>query len=89
MPNILNRGTKVYRTSVSEAAFDPADWVVEPDLSAVAGRPSKHRVINGDDAVTPALLPFWVTVGFGDAESRTPVTDDAVDETTWTTVNDC
>ena len=57
MPNILNRATKAYRRSVSEAAFNLADWVVDPDLSAVAGHPSKHWVINGDDTIslmTPA-----------------------------------
>lgn len=48
MANVLNRTTKVYLESVSTPDFDPADYIINPDLSAVEGIPSKFWKITGD-----------------------------------------
>lgn len=55
MANALNRTTglalpyrKDYRESVNEINFDPADWIINPDLSAVAGFDSIYWDISGD-----------------------------------------
>lgn len=67
MPAYLNRKTLAYRQSVSEPEIkDPENWVKDPDLSAVAGVPSRYWKLSGDvvsamtqaerDAVGAALL---------------------------------
>lgn len=55
MSNVLNRATgatapywKDYRTSVNTSDFPTADWIINPDLSAVEGQPSKYWLITGD-----------------------------------------
>jgi hypothetical protein len=37
MANVLNRTTLEYRASVNTADYPPSDWLINPDLSAVAG----------------------------------------------------
>ena len=50
MPNFLHRTTKAYSPSVSYADLpEPiANYVEEPDLSAVTGQPNKYWIITGD-----------------------------------------
>ena len=48
MSSVLHRTTKQFHRSVNTPDFDPADWIINPDLSAVGGFPSKHWVITGD-----------------------------------------
>lgn len=48
MSDVLNRTTKEFRRSVHTPAFPPADWIVNPDLSAVVGQPIKYWLISGD-----------------------------------------
>jgi len=48
MANVLNRTTKEYRRSVNDPEYSPVDWIINPDLSAVAGFPSEYWVIAGD-----------------------------------------
>jgi hypothetical protein len=50
MPNWLNRNTKRYLKSASfdDLTDDPANYILEPDMSAVEGQPSKYWVITGD-----------------------------------------
>jgi hypothetical protein len=54
MANVLNRTTKEYRTSVNTPDFPTAQWIVNPDLSAVSasGLSSQYWNIVGD-VVTP------------------------------------
>lgn len=56
MANVLHRITKEYRISVNTPDFPSSDWIVNPDLSAVAGQPSKYWQIVGDNVslLTPA-----------------------------------
>jgi len=48
MANVLNRTTKEYRPSVNTPDFPESDWIINPDLSAVEGQPSKYWKIDGD-----------------------------------------
>ena len=50
MANYLHRTTKQYLTSVSPASLQEpeANYIEQPDLSAVAGQPSKYWIITGD-----------------------------------------
>lgn len=52
MADVLNRTTKEYRKSANTPDFPKADWIISPDLSAVAGVPVEHWKITGD-AIAP------------------------------------
>lgn len=66
MASVLNRTTKAFITSANTPDYPTADWIINPDLSAVAGFDSKYWTISGDtvslldqagrDAVDAALL---------------------------------
>jgi hypothetical protein len=55
MANVLNRTTKQYLTSQNTPDFDPVDWIINPDLSAVQGFASQYWNIVGD-VVSPMNL---------------------------------
>lgn len=48
MADVLNRTTKQFLRSVNTPEYDPADWIVNPDLAAVAGVHRKYWKIDGD-----------------------------------------
>jgi hypothetical protein len=48
MSSALNRTTKQYLTSVHTPDYPPAEWIINPDMSAVAGYPSIYWIITGD-----------------------------------------
>ena len=48
MASVLNRTTKEYLPSVNTPEYAPATWLINPDLSAVAGVPSKYWKLTGD-----------------------------------------
>jgi len=48
MANVLNRTTKQYLASVNTPEYPVAEWIINPDLSAVSGQPAKYWVISGD-----------------------------------------
>lgn len=48
MANVLNRTTKQFLTSVNTPDYSEADWIVNPDLAAVAGFSTKYWDIQGD-----------------------------------------
>jgi len=48
MASVLNRTTKEFRTSAHTPDFPVADWIINPDLTAVAGQPTIYWVITGD-----------------------------------------
>jgi len=66
MATVLNRATKVMIESANTADYPVLDWIINPDLSAVAGFASKYWTISGDtvslldqagrDAVDAAIL---------------------------------
>jgi len=56
MSNVLNRTTNQYLQSVNTPDYPVSDWIINPDLSAVVGVPSKYWEITGDTVteMTPA-----------------------------------
>lgn len=48
MSNVVNRVTKQYLTSVNTPDFPSSQWIVNPDLSAVGGFPSRYWILTGD-----------------------------------------
>lgn len=53
MPTYIHRGTKRVHRSTSPASLpEPvADYIREPDLTAVDGHPERHWLIAGDDVL--------------------------------------
>ena len=56
MSTVLNRTTKELRPSVNTPDFPVADWIINPNLAAVVGQPTKYFIITGDvvTLATPA-----------------------------------
>lgn len=48
MAAVLHRTTKSYRPSANTPDFPVVDWIINPDLSAVVGQPTKYWTITGD-----------------------------------------
>ena len=48
---VINRATMERREGVNIRAFDPSEWLIEPDLSAVASVPDIYWKISGDAVV--------------------------------------
>lgn len=48
MADVLNRTTKQYLRSVNEPDYPQVDWIWSPDVSALAGVPTKYWNISGD-----------------------------------------
>lgn len=48
MANVINRITLQYIKSVNTPDYDSADWVINPDMSLVAGIPEKYWRLVGD-----------------------------------------
>ena len=48
MASVLNRTTKEVLPSVNTPDYSPKDWIINPDLTAVNGFPSKYWIITGD-----------------------------------------
>ncbi len=46
MSDVLNRTTGQFLKSVNTPDFDVADWIINPDLSAVTGQPPKYWIID-------------------------------------------
>ena len=58
MSNVLNRTSKQYLTSVNTPDFPTADWVINPDVSALLGVvPTKYWFIDAQDDVTEMTQP--------------------------------
>ena len=48
MANVLHRISKAFKRSVNTPDFPSGDWIINPDLTSVQGRPSKYWAISGD-----------------------------------------
>lgn len=48
MANVLNRTTKAYVTSANTPDYPVAEWIIDPDMTAVVGYPSQYWIITGD-----------------------------------------
>lgn len=53
MADVLNRITRELRTSQHEPDYNPAEWIINPDLSAVANVPQSRWVVDGDTIRPP------------------------------------
>lgn len=48
MADVVNRTTKQYLQSVNTPDYPVGQWIINPDLSAVAGVPNRYWKITGD-----------------------------------------
>jgi len=48
MASVLNRATKELKLSANTVEHPVAQWIINPDLSAVTGQPSRYWTITGD-----------------------------------------
>ncbi len=76
MANVLNRTTKEFRRSVNTPNFPVADWIINPDISAVHGQPTKYWEITGD-TVSLADAPTRAAI---DAAAENAIKDGIADE---------
>ncbi len=67
MASVFNRTDGRFLPSVHTPDFDVADWIINPDLSAVAGQPSRYWIID------PALSD---TIRLATAGEQTTIDDD-------------
>ena len=52
MAHVVHRTTVEYRTSVNTPDFDPQDWIINPDLSALLGIvPRVYWKVSGDSVL--------------------------------------
>lgn len=51
MANVVNRTTVQYLLTVNTPDYDPTDWIINPDLSALASVPQKYWKVVGDTVV--------------------------------------
>lgn len=73
MATVLNRTTLELIESAHTPDYDPAEWIVDPDLSQVAGVPRRYWKIVGD-AVVPMTAPeaAQVDADIADAGATVP-----------------
>ena len=77
MATVLSRTTPARLLhSVNTPDYDVADWIINPDMGAVAGQPSKYWIITGDvvtlmDAAAQAAV---------DSTEQDAARDDVADE---------
>lgn len=69
MANVLHRTTKEFRASVNTPDYPPAQWIHEPNLTAVADFASKYWLIVGD-VVTLMTAPQRAFVDAAEVEAR-------------------
>jgi hypothetical protein len=48
MAAVLHRTTKQYLPSANTPDYPVVDWIINPDMSAVAGQPAQYWIITGD-----------------------------------------
>lgn len=51
MADVLHRTTLEHRRSVNTPDYDPKDWLVNPDLSAVKNVPRQYWTVDGDRVI--------------------------------------
>lgn len=51
MANVVNRTTVEYIKSVNTPDYSPAEWIINPDLSALDDVPHRYWKVVGDDVV--------------------------------------
>jgi len=56
MANVLHRQSKLMLTSVNTPDYPASEWVVNPDLTAVAGVPQKYWAIDTQTIVDQQMI---------------------------------
>ncbi len=79
MADVVHRTTKQYLRSVHTPDYPSADWIINPDLSAVAGFAEKYWMIAGD---TVALMDQAARDAVDAAEAAAAVTADKTEQKT-------
>jgi len=51
MANVFNRTTNVYLESVNTLDFPVANWIINPDVSALSAVPRRYWKASGDSVV--------------------------------------
>jgi len=84
MADVLNRTTKQYLQSVNTPAFDPLDWIINPDLSGVLPQEpnSIYWNIAGDVVTEMTPVEKAVVNAAIEAAQTTNNQQDAIDATT-------
>ncbi len=85
MANVLNRTTKEFRTSVNTPDFPVGQWIINPDLSAVVGQPTKYWKITGDVVTLQTVGEQALT---DDAEAQLQAANSAGEEELFGDGND-
>lgn len=72
MADVFNRTTGQYLKSVNTPDFDVADWIINPDLSAVTGQPVKYWIIDppASDTIRLATAGEQTTIDQGLADAK-------------------
>ena len=72
MSDVFNRTDGRYLKSVHTPDFDVADWIINPDLTAVAGQPSRYWIIDppASDTIRLATAGEQTTIDQGIADAR-------------------
>lgn len=88
MADVVNRTTKEYLVSVNTPDYPAQDWIIDPDLSAVAGWLPKYWIINGDaitlmdqaarDAVDAAEITAHNNAESDDADDNAGASNEAM-----------
>lgn len=80
MSNVVNRTTRQFLASVNTPDFPESDWIINPDLSAVGGFPSKYWIITGNVITlqTPAQRDLTDDQEFIDAMLAQSTTEDQI-----------
>jgi len=73
MASVLNRTTMEFLRSANTPDFPVADWIINPDLSAVTGQPQKYWIIDppGSDTVRLATPTEQTAIDDAIAAQRT------------------
>jgi hypothetical protein len=48
MASVLHRTTKAFVASANTPEYPVAEWIINPDMSAVVGFPNRYWIITGD-----------------------------------------
>jgi hypothetical protein len=83
MSTVLNRTTKELIESANTPDYSPDEWIINPDMSAVAGLPPNQWVIDGDTVSAGPPPPPPPPVPSAPSVSDTSGAFVAADTTQW------
>lgn len=78
MSNVLNRTTLQLKRSVNTPDYPIKDWVINPDISTVAGVLNKYWVLTGD-VVSEMTQPEKDVIDLAELEASKDATANTID----------